>query len=93
MKGSDCKVETNIGEKIKLWRKNAGLSVKQVADGLGVHGINVSEKTIYGWESCRRQPDADTFIVLCKVLGVNNVFETSGEIKKSSPTYCTMPPE
>ena len=60
------------GDLIKQWRKNANLSVQQATELLNAKGISISEKTLYGWESGRRQPDADVFLELCKIYGISS---------------------
>lgn len=60
----------NIADLLKSSRKALGLSVKEVIDKLATEGIQVSGKTLYGWESGHRQPDADTFIALCVLYGI-----------------------
>lgn len=66
---------------LKQRRKELGLSVKSVCDELRAHGVDVSEKTLYGWESGNRQPDADTFVILCGVYGIGSFAEI-----KSAPS-------
>lgn len=55
---------------LKNMRLKLSLSIKQVVSELMKVGIDVSDKTIYGWESGHRKPDADTFIALCQIYGV-----------------------
>ena len=61
-----------ISTVLKSKRKSLNLSVKEVLDTLHTHGIDISDKTLYGWESGHRQPDADTFIVLCQIYGIDS---------------------
>lgn len=62
----------NIGQMVRERRKALGMSVRELRDALRLRGVDVSEKTIYSWEGGHRQPDADTFIILCEVLGVRS---------------------
>ncbi len=62
-----------VSHLIKSKRKELGYSVKYVAEKLLENGIDVSEKTIYGWESGHRQPDADTFMTLCGIYQITNL--------------------
>ena len=71
----------DIAATIKRRRKELGMSVSDLLCHLEAEGISVSNKTVYGWESGHRQPDADTFIVLCRILGIESFSET-----KKSPT-------
>ena len=37
------------------------------------YGVNVAEKTVYGWESNQAQPSASMLIALCDIYKINNV--------------------
>lgn len=74
-------MSSNVAATLKAKRKELNMSVKSVLDALHVNGIEVSDKTIYGWESGHRQPDADTFVVLCQIYGI----ESLSNIKKAPP--------
>ena len=74
-----------IADLLKNKRKQYGLSVKDVLKRLKDRGIEISDKTLYGWESGHRQPDADTFLVLCEIYKIN----TLSEIPDSSPDPIT----
>lgn len=65
------RTDDNIAALLKERRKARGLSVKDVQAFLLEQGISVSDKTIYGWESGHRQPDADTFLLLCRYYGID----------------------
>lgn len=73
---------SNVSAILKEKRKELGLSVKTVLDKLRSHGVEISSKTLYGWESGHRQPDADTFLALCQIYGI----DTLKGIKKA-PLY------
>lgn len=62
-----------IGELLREYRKSSGLSVKETIQKLSERGINISDKTLYSWESGHRQPDADAFVTLCLVYGVTAI--------------------
>lgn len=72
----------NIAHIIKNARKNKGYSVKEIVSKLQCFGVEISEKTLYGWESGHRQPDADMFVILCKIYDIRNIdnLEQSEEI-------------
>ena len=69
-----------VSSLIKSKRKELDYSVKDVVSKLSKRGIDVSEKTVYGWESGHRQPDADTFLILCDIYQIANL---SDEISSS----------
>lgn len=62
-----------IGNILKTTRKELNLSVKTVLGYLHEFGIDISDKTLYGWENNHRQPDADTFLVLCRIYGIDSI--------------------
>lgn len=70
-----------VAKLLKTNRKARGLSVKDVVAALNDNGFDVAEKTYYGWEGGTRQPDANTFLQLCAVLGISAFPE---EIKEAS---------
>lgn len=67
-----------IAKGLKSCREAKQFSVKQVVDKLKEKGINISEKTLYGWESGRRQPDADELMILCDIYSVDDVLSAFG---------------
>ena len=67
--------KNDIAYNIKSWRQKAGMPVKDVVIEFEHRGINISEKTIYGWESGHSQPDADKFVVLCDIYGIHNLLD------------------
>lgn len=77
----------DIASTLKKKRKELGMSVNELLTHLKDAGIVVSNKTVYGWESGHRQPDADTFIVLCRILGIESFDETekSPSAEESAP--------
>ncbi len=55
-----------IGERIKAYRKEKGLSQEQMAEAL-----NVSRQAITKWESGKGLPDIENLIVLSRTFGVS----------------------
>lgn len=74
------RTENRISVLLKESRKNHGLSVQEVVERLAKLGVNISGKTLYGWEGGRRQPDAEEFLTLCQVYEISAFPET---IKKA----------
>ncbi|MCR4803555.1 MAG: helix-turn-helix domain-containing protein [Lachnospiraceae bacterium] len=68
----------NIGTTLRTLRKNSHLSVEEVSNILQEHNNFSAPKTIYGWETGRTQPDADTLMFLCDLYQVDNILETFG---------------
>lgn len=67
-----------IPKVLKEYRKKNKLSVGDVAMRLSERSIQVSPKTIYGWESGQSQPSADTLLALCELYDVKNVLSVFG---------------
>lgn len=55
-----------IGKRIRKYRKERGLSQRQLADKIGVSNGRVSN-----WEQGLNRPDADILAKLCDVLNVS----------------------
>ena len=59
--------------------------MREALEKLKRHDINISDKTLYGWESGHRQPDADTFLVLCEIYGITSLEQIKDT--KNAPAY------
>lgn len=68
----------NIAKKLKFYRKQNNLTVRDVASQLSVDQNIVADKTIYGWESGQAQPDADILLKLCKIYHIDNILDAFG---------------
>lgn len=68
----------NIANVLKYYRKLYNFSVREIREHLRTKNIFVEEKTIYGWESGRTQPKADTLMTLCAFYHIENILETFG---------------
>ncbi len=66
----------NIGDTLKKLRENNGMTRKDAADKLHELGIDISDKTLYGYESGRNSANADMFLALCRIYKCNNIMET-----------------
>ena len=63
-----------IGEVLKKYRKANGLEVHDVSLLLKErYGLDIADKTIYGWESNQAHPVADTFVILCEMYHIADV--------------------
>lgn len=79
------KTKGRIAKILKERRKEAGLRVEDVQDALAKEGASVSAQTLYGWENGYRQPDADTFLILCEIYGIKSIAEITGNRPKAEP--------
>ncbi len=62
-----------FGMILRKLRTAAELSVKEVTDRLSVMGIELSEKTLYGYEKGIRMPNADMLIYLCQIYRCSDI--------------------
>ena len=77
---------------IKKYRKLNALSVSDVVYTLSErYGVNVAEKTVYGWESNQAQPTASMLVALCDIYKINNVSDIFSE--KVEPRGFAITPE
>lgn len=68
----------NISSAMKQLRRTSGYTAKDVTRLLSEYGIEISEKTLYGYESGVSMPNADTFVALCMIYKCDNPFEIFG---------------
>ena len=69
----------NIGNKLREIRENKKLSRREVAERLQHYGMDISDKTLYGYEVGRTSANADMFLALCDIYGIENIKETFKE--------------
>lgn len=62
----------NISSILRQFRKSSDYVAKDVTEKLKQYGINISEKTLYGYESGISMPNANTFIALCLIYNCKN---------------------
>jgi len=62
-----------IGNTLATLRKAKKFMQKDVAAKLSGFGINISAKTIHNWEKGLAMPNAQQFLALCDILGVDDV--------------------
>nr|DAU79036.1 MAG TPA: helix-turn-helix domain protein [Caudoviricetes sp.] len=77
-------LEQNIGKHLKSARNGAHKSVKEVSEYLRLNDMNISEKTIYGWENGHSQPSPDALLLLCSFYGIDDVLGYFGYKKSPS---------
>lgn len=64
-----------LGAKLRELRNSKGFTQQQVADSLGLK----NKSTLGSWEVGKSEPDAYTFLKLCRLYGINNILEEFGE--------------
>lgn len=61
-------------------RKESGIAIEEIQRKLQEsYGINSAVKTIYGWESGKVQPPLKTFVVLCEIYEVKDIYDLFSE--------------
>lgn len=68
----------NIGNILKKYRIDSGLSVKTISDIMTSKGFKASEKTIYSWENGNSSPTPEALLEMCTIYGVGNILEAFG---------------
>lgn len=65
----------SVGQIISKYRKQHGYSQPELASALEKENIKISYKTISSWEKNGSEPSVTTFLTLCKILHIPDVFE------------------
>lgn len=61
---------------LKNIRNKKGITIAEVAEYIEQETFNrISRKTLYGWEEGTARPDIESFIVLCRFYGIQDVRE------------------
>lgn len=71
-------MEYNIASVLKQLRKTSGCSANKVIEYLKDYKIEISAKTLYGYESGLSMPNADIFVALCKIYKCENPLDIFG---------------
>ena len=71
---------SNISSLLKQLRKTSTYSATEVIEKLKAYNINISAKTLYGYESGLSMPNADVFVALCKIYKCDNPMAIFGGI-------------
>lgn len=64
----------NFGQNLKYWRKKRRMTMKELADKLGMSGPG-----IHHWESGYTQPSLERLVMLSDILGVSTDTLLKGE--------------
>ena len=65
----------SIGAIIAQNRKKLKMTQPELSSRLAERGINISYKTISGWEKGLAEPGAMTFLEVCRILEVSDIYE------------------
>lgn len=68
-------MNNNISSMLKQLRKTSRMSAKEAAGLLKQFDMDISPKTLYGYESGLSMPNADVFAALCKIYHCSNAAE------------------
>lgn len=71
-------MEYNIATVLKQLRKTSKLSANEVIEYLKEDNIDISSKTLYGYESGLSMPNANVFVALCKIYKCDNPLDIFG---------------
>lgn len=63
---------------LKRKREMLGLSAEEVINKLSKRGIDISAKTLYGYENGVSTPRVNTFIALCDIYHINDIMGEFG---------------
>jgi transcriptional regulator with XRE-family HTH domain len=82
-----------IGDTLKKYRKEMGLSVPQVAAIMEQnYHMKVATKTIYGWESNQCYPPTQKMIALCEIYRISDLSSSFSQ-KKDTKNLMITPME
>ena len=81
--------DQNIAKVLKESRKKCNLTIADVVSTLKECSIDVADKTVYGWENGRAQPDLASLLVLCDLYHIHNILDKFGYTASSSGDLST----
>lgn len=67
-------MDRTLGSILASYRKKKKLSQLELADELAKYGVNVSNAAISAWEKDSSVPNANQFLILCKLLGITDIY-------------------
>lgn len=76
-----------ISSFLKQLRKTSGFSANEVVNKLQKYDIDISAKTLYGYESGLSMLNADAFVALCRIYKCDNPMDMFGTPSISSKEY------
>ena len=75
----------SVGQIISDYRKKMGFSQPTLAAELAKEGITISYKAISSWEKNASEPSVTTFLTLCKILNISDVYEDYFGVNPGNP--------
>ena len=69
------------GATLRSLRERSGLSVKEVIELLKQYDFEISDKTLYSYESGKRAMSGDMLLALCRIYKCSNILETFGDVE------------
>lgn len=75
----------SVGDIIATNRKKKGMSQAQLVELLQKEGLQITDKALSKWETNTREPGIVTFIMICRILGIRNIYEALYEIDEFDP--------
>lgn len=83
--GKEIMRNNKIGTMLKKYRRLNDLTISDVVIELqDRYGVQVAEKTVYGWESNQAHPTSDVFVALCDIYRINNISDVFNSDKPRS---------
>lgn len=77
-----CKSIKRIPQKMQSYLADVVSTLKECS-------IDVADKTVYGWENGRAQPDLASLLVLCDLYHIHNILDKFGYTASSSGDLST----
>lgn len=74
-------MEKSLGTVLRELRKKKKLTAKETVDKLLSMGYEISDKTLSGYETGIRMPNADVFMALCKIYDCRNILQIFSFVK------------
>ena len=74
-------MEKKLGAVLRELRKKKKLTAKETVDKLLSMGYEISDKTLSGYETGIRMPNADVFMALCKIYDCKNILQIFSFVK------------
>jgi SOS-response transcriptional repressor LexA len=75
----------SIGPVIAKYRKQKHLTQPELVALLHKEGIDITDKALSSWEINRTEPSARQFLILCKVLGIQDIYEEMFGVNPYNP--------